>query len=107
MDETGDGVVLEAFRRGAVRLHILHHACDGEIHGAWMRDELAEHGHDISPGTLYPLLHRMEADGLITSREDVTNGHVRRVYTATDLGRTELARCIDALQELVDELLPG
>ena len=72
-------MVLEAFRRGAVRLHILHHACEGEIRGAWMRDELAEHGHTISPGTLYPILHEMEASGLLTSREDVIEGRVRRI----------------------------
>jgi DNA-binding PadR family transcriptional regulator len=99
-------VVLEEFRRGAVRLHILHHACEGEIHGAWMRDELAEHGHRISPGTLYPVLHRMEADGLLTSREEVVDGRVRRLYHATRGGRRELAACQHALAELAHEVLP-
>jgi len=100
-------VVLESFRRGAVRLHILHHACEGDIHGAWMRDELAEHGHDISPGTLYPLLHTMEADGLLSSREEVVEGHTRRVYSATTAGHDELERCRRALRELADEVLPS
>lgn len=100
-------MVLDAFRRGAVRLHILHHACGADIHGAWMRDELAEHGHDISPGTLYPLLHKMEANGLLTSWDDVTDGHTRRLYRATDVGRTELERCREALRELADEVLPA
>jgi DNA-binding PadR family transcriptional regulator len=99
-------VVLEEFRRGAVRLHILHHACEGEIHGAWMRDELAEHGHHISPGTLYPVLHGMEADGLLTSREQVVDGRVRRLYQATPAGRRELATCHHALAELAREVLP-
>lgn len=99
-------MVLEEFRRGAVRLHILHHACEGEIHGAWMRDELAEHGHHISPGTLYPVLHRMEADGLLTSREEVVEGRVRRLYRATDEGHRELAACQHALGELAHEVLP-
>lgn len=90
-----------------MRLHILHHACQGEIHGAWMRDELAEHGHDISPGTLYPILHQMETDGLVTSREDVVEGHTRRVYRATQAGHDELGRCRAALQELADEVLPS
>ena len=99
-------MVLEEFRRGAVRLHVLHHACEGEIHGAWMRDELAEHGHHISPGTLYPVLHRMEADGLLTSHEQVTDGRVRRMYRATDAGRQELAACQHALAELAREVLP-
>lgn len=100
-------MVLEAFRRGAVRLHILHHACEAEVHGAWMRDELAEHGHYISPGTLYPLLHAMEADGLVTSREEIVDGHTRRVYSATAEGHHELERCRAALRELADEVLPS
>jgi DNA-binding PadR family transcriptional regulator len=98
-------VVLEEFQRGAVRLHILHHACEREIHGAWMRDELAEHGHHISPGTLYPVLHSMEADGLLTSHEEVVDGRVRRLYQATDQGRQELATCRQTLAELADEVL--
>jgi hypothetical protein len=28
------------FMRGAVRLHVLHHAAEQEIHGAWMTQEL-------------------------------------------------------------------
>lgn len=71
-----------------------------------MRDELAEHGHDISPGTLYPILHQMETDGLVTSREDVVEGHTRRAYLATHAGHDELKRCHAALQELADEVLP-
>ena len=30
------------FLRGAVQLHILHHAAEGEIYGAWMSAELAD-----------------------------------------------------------------
>lgn len=97
--------MLEEFRRGAVRLHILHHACEGEIHGAWIRDELARHGHDISPGTLYPVLHRMEADGLLGSRGELVEGRTRRLYRATAAGRTELDSCRDALRELAEEVL--
>jgi DNA-binding PadR family transcriptional regulator len=102
-------MVLEEFRRGAVRLHILHHACEGEIHGAWIRQELARHGHHVSPGTLYPVLHRMEGDGLLASREEVVEGRIRRLYSATAAGQAELIACRDALRELAGEVLqePG
>ena len=53
------------FLRGAVELHILHHAAEHDVHGAWMSAELAEHGYRISPGTLYPTLHRLERRGLL------------------------------------------
>ncbi|MCV7073694.1 helix-turn-helix transcriptional regulator, partial [Mycobacterium rufum] len=62
---------MREFQRGAVRLHILHHAAVEGVHGAWLTEELARHGYDISPGTLYPTLHRLEADGLLTSQQQV------------------------------------
>lgn len=101
MSEAG----LREFLRGAVRLHVLHHSSRGEVHGAWMSDELAEHGYRISPGTLYPTLHRMEAEGLLTSRRIVADGKSLRVYKATPTGRRALREAKKALRELADELL--
>ena len=62
---------MRSFMQGAVQLHILHHAAEREVHGAWMIEELAHHGHRISPGTMYPTLHRMQDEGLLSSREEV------------------------------------
>ncbi|WP_347568147.1 PadR family transcriptional regulator [Streptomyces sp. TRM75563] len=88
-----------------MRLHILHHAAEGEIHGAWMTEELARHGYRISPGTLYPTLHRLEADGLLASEQQVVDGRARRVYRATEAGRAALAEDRRALRELAREVL--
>jgi DNA-binding PadR family transcriptional regulator len=96
---------LRDFQRGAIRVHILHHAAEEEIHGAWMTQELARHGYRISPGTLYPTLHRLEADGLLTSRQEVVEGRTRRLYRATDAGRAVLAEDRAALAELAREVL--
>jgi DNA-binding PadR family transcriptional regulator len=93
------------FQRGAVRLHILHHAADAEVHGAWLTEELASHGYRISPGTLYPTLHRLEADGLLSSTQHVVDGRTRRVYRATAAGRRALAEDRNALAELAREVL--
>jgi DNA-binding PadR family transcriptional regulator len=86
-------------------MHILHHAAGGEIHGAWMTQELAHHGYQVSPGTLYPTLHRLEADGLLVSRQEVVAGRIRRLYTATDAGRAALAEDRATLAELAREVL--
>ena len=96
---------MREFHRGAIRVHILHHADEEEIHGAWMTEELARHGYRISPGTLYPTLHRLEADGLLTSRQVVVDGRTRRLYRATDAGRAALAEDRAALAELAREVL--
>lgn len=96
---------MREFQRGAVRLHILHHAADAEVHGAWLTEELASHGYRISPGTLYPTLHRLEADGLLSSTQHVVDGRTRRVYRATAAGRRALADDRHALAELAREVL--
>jgi DNA-binding PadR family transcriptional regulator len=92
--------------RGAVPVHVLHHAAeDGGVYGAWMAEELAHHGYRISPGTLYPLLQRLEDGGLLSSAEHVVDGRVRRVYTATTAGVEELARLRAVIGELSGEIL--
>jgi DNA-binding PadR family transcriptional regulator len=93
------------FVRGAVRLHVLHHASVGGVHGAWMAAELAEHGYSISPGTLYPTLHRMEEEGLLRSTTEVVEGRTRRVYVITPAGRRALRDAKRLLAELADEVL--
>jgi DNA-binding PadR family transcriptional regulator len=86
-------------------MHVLHHASQHEIHGAWMTSELARHGHTVSPGTLYPTLHRMEAAGLLTGRDALLHSRRVRYYTITDAGIAELAANRETLQQLADELL--
>jgi len=96
---------MHEFQRGAVRLHILHHGAEQEIHGAYLTAELARHGYRISPGTLYPTLHRMEDEGLLISTRRVINGRTRRMYRATAAGRQALAEDRKALAALADEVL--
>lgn len=98
--------VVRDFMRGAVQLHVLHHASEGEVHGAELIAELGRHGHRLSPGTLYPMLHRLEAEGLLRSSRSVVDGRSRRVYRATPKGRRALSQCRQALAGLVDEVLP-
>jgi DNA-binding PadR family transcriptional regulator len=97
---------MREFKRAAVRLHILHHAAEDEVHGAWLTEELHHHGYQVSPGTLYPALHRLEADGLLISRHEVVDGRTRRVYRATSAGRAALAEDRRVLRELANEVLP-
>ena len=45
---------------------------------------------DLAEGTLYPALHRLERDGLLTSSWSIDSGRRRRVYTLTRAGRSAL-----------------
>ncbi|HET9728540.1 MAG TPA: PadR family transcriptional regulator [Acidimicrobiia bacterium] len=91
-------------RRGAVALHVLHHAAADEVHGAWLTEELARHGYRISPGTLYPLLHRLERDQLLRGRDELVDGRVLRRYRATDRGRKTLNELRGVIAELAAEV---
>jgi PadR family transcriptional regulator, regulatory protein PadR len=46
----------------------------------------------LKEGTLYPLLHTLERDSLITSRWEAEGGRERKVYQLTDEGHSELRR---------------
>jgi DNA-binding PadR family transcriptional regulator len=96
--------LLRDFRRGAVAVHVLYHATEIEVHGAWMSEELARHGYRISPGTLYPLLHRLEDARLIAGRDEVVNGRVLRRYRATARGERALAGLRLVIAELAAEI---
>lgn len=89
---------------GFVRLHVLHHAAEGELYGQWMIEELARHGYRLSPGTLYPLLSSLEKRGYLVSRRERSGRSVRRLYSATPLGREGLAVARTRLQELFSEV---
>ncbi len=88
------------------RVHILHHAAEERIFGSGMMRELARHGYRLGPGTLYPLLHRLHADGLLSMQSELIEGRLRKYYTITGRGRTVLAGLMPRLAELADEVLP-
>jgi PadR family transcriptional regulator PadR len=85
-------------------MHILHHAEKGELYGKWMIEELAEHGYQISTGTLYPMLHKMERKGYLKSHKKRFGKTYRRFYRVTPLGRKALAIVRARLDELFEEV---
>jgi PadR family transcriptional regulator, regulatory protein PadR len=92
---------------GLVRLHVLHHASREPIYGLEMIQELSRHGYRLGPGTVYPLLHGMEEQGLLRSKAETRDGRARRVYRATAAGRRALAEGHDKVRELLREMDEG
>ncbi len=94
---------------GFVKLHILYHAGQQPVYGLWLIDELARHGYELSPGTLYPLLHSLHQEGLLVSERRVVEGKMRRYYRLTAQGAEALRRgrerAIELLNEISDEPL--
>ncbi len=93
------------FFLGFVKIHILYHASKEPIYGAEIIRELARHGYDLSPGTLYPTLHRMERDGYLISERSVDSGRVRKYYQVTDEGTEMLEQSKKQIMELVREVI--
>lgn len=93
--------------RSLWKVHILHHADEGPIIGNWMLEELREHGYNVSPGTLYPMLARLTRLGWLKKQagdpEKSSKQAVR--YRLTASGRAALAEVRKRLRELQTETL--
>jgi DNA-binding PadR family transcriptional regulator len=92
---------------GLVRLHILYHADEGPVFGLGIIEELRRHGYDLSPGTLYPMLHGLERKGYLRSRQEGSGRRARRIYRSTARGRAALRDARGKVKELFGELLEG
>ena len=88
-----------------VRVHVLHHAAEGPIYGVEMIEELARHGYQIGPGTMYPTLHALREKGYLAEERRVVGGKVRKYYHITETGRQALALVRPKVRELVGEVL--
>ncbi len=93
------------FFLGFIKIHILYHASKEPIFGAEMMRELARHGYSISPGTLYPTLHRLEKEGYLKNSSKVVEGKVRKYYQVTVEGKQVLEQSKKRIRELVTEVI--
>ncbi len=90
------------------KVHILHHAQERPIYGQWMLDELKRHGYRLSPGTLYPLLARMEKHGWLEGQRDrEASIKARRQYVLTIQGARVLTRLREQVAQLFEEVVRG
>jgi PadR family transcriptional regulator, regulatory protein PadR len=83
-------------RRGSLELIVLHLLAPGEAYGYEIVSKLTEQTNgalEVTDGTLYPVLYRLERAGYVAIRwETPDRGVPRKYYCLTDAGREELAR---------------
>jgi len=96
---------LNRFKKGSIIAHILHHAKKQPYYGSWLKDELEKHGYEISFGTLYPWLNRLEFSGYLKSIKKTVDGKRRIYYSITESGNTVLQQIRILLNELFDEIM--
>lgn len=76
-------------RRGIVVLAVLSQM-DTARYGYSLIQQLAQQGLDIEEGTLYPLLRRLEQQGLLESEWETSETRPRKYYRISPLGREVL-----------------
>src|ERR1041385_2592294 len=86
-------------RRGVVVLATLSQLGTPR-YGYELRQALAEQGMPIEEGTLYPLLRRLESQGVLTSEWRTDGGAPRRYYLLSPAGKGLLQQLTDTWQSL-------
>ena len=94
-------------RRGVLVLAVLSQLRDAQ-YGYSLRQALAERGMPIEEGTLYPLLRRLETQGLLASEWRIEDGPPRRYYMLSAHGadiHRDLTAAWGSLTSVMDRLL--
>lgn len=93
------------FRRGDLEVLLLHLLTSGPRHGYDLTSEieaLAGSQYTPSPGTLYPALKKLEANGLVTASAPA--GSRKRMYALTEAGSAKLIEQAAAAQRVLAAL---
>jgi DNA-binding PadR family transcriptional regulator len=97
--------------RGHLDVMLLAVLSAGPAHGYAAIEQLRARSGGVfalPEGTVYPALHRLEQEGLLSSRSAIVSGRRRRVYELTRRGRAQLGerrRAWDAFAAAVDTVL--
>ena len=76
--------------QGSLNMLILRLLDERDMYGYEMIETLRHRSNDVfelKAGSLYPLLHGLEAKGLVTSYEDESSGKLRKYYHITKAGK--------------------
>ena len=98
-NESFENAILE-LRRGVIVLAVLSKLGE-EQYGYSLINGLKEQGFEIDQGTLYPLLRRLETQGLLNSKWRIEADRPRRYYSLSAEGRVLLPRLKNEWNSLV------
>jgi DNA-binding PadR family transcriptional regulator len=80
---------------------------NGRMYGFEITQKVKEISRDqlkITEGALYPLLHRLEADGLLESTTENIGNRMRKYYFLTMAGKKQTVNTLKEVQNFVDTL---
>jgi DNA-binding PadR family transcriptional regulator len=90
-------------RRGSLVLAVLG-ALRSPYYGYSLLQVLQEKGLEIEANTLYPLLRRLEGQGLLTSEWDVSESRPRKFYYVSQAGRDTLTTLLEEWRRLSQQI---
>jgi len=89
------------FKKGVLDLCVLSMLAAGDRYGYDLASSLSD-SIDISDGTVYPILRRLKADGLVTTYlQEASGGPPRKYYALTESGVREQKRLRGEWEEFV------
>lgn len=97
--------LIQELRRGVISLAVLSQLQE-EQYGYSIMKMLADKGLDIDQGTLYPLLRRLETQGLLESNWRIEDGRPRRYYGISAKGKEILPRLRDEWAKIIATIEP-
>ena len=101
--------LIQELRRGILVIGVLSQLNEPR-YGYSLMEQLREKGLEVEQGTLYPLLRRLEDQGLLQSEWDVEGSRPRRYYMLSPIGVEILGSLTDhwySLVEVMNGLLSG
>jgi DNA-binding PadR family transcriptional regulator len=97
--------LLQEIKRGSLTLAVLLVTREA-AYGYSLVQQLQEEGLDVEQNTLYPLLRRMESQGLLTSTWDTTESRPRKYYSVTPEGE-EMAQSLGEEWRNLNRIISG
>ena len=97
----------ELRRREVLPLLVLHLISAGPSYGNQLMERIAgmtEGVLTVNPNTMYPLLRRLEARGLIEGQWEHPERRTRRFYSITDAGALEYSRLVEDVRPFLDSV---
>lgn len=88
-----------------IEIHILQQSKKEPIYGNQIMENLEQHGYTISAGTLYPIFHNLERDGLLIPENKIVNGKARKYYSITEKGICILEQATNKIGEFTKQFL--
>lgn len=98
----------EIRRRDVFPLLVLHLVAQEPTYGNHLIEgieEMTEGVISVNPNTMYPLLRKLESDGLIEGRWELPDRRTRRYYSITKVGRREYKRLVKEVEPFLDSVI--